>query len=344
MLRCAIGALLLLLRALPALGATPDLSLFGPPEKPTVVSVGFVLLDLNAINEREETFEFEALVTLRWRDPRQAFDPAESGTREKYYEGAFHFAESYVGWWPQLGLENGAGRFERQGQLLRIQPDGSMSYVYLLHATAERPLDLHAFPFDRQQLALYMQVLGHGADEVVLRTDAKETGTANQLLNIAGWKLNGISTQIERSEIHHHHRASQLVTRLDVKREPFHLLALVILPLTLLVMLTWSVFWMDEEPLSARINISFIGILSVVAYQFIVQDSMPAISYFTLMDAFLISTLVIVGLGVVVNLVVDKLNRADRRSVGDRVDYACRWAFPLAFISVNTICALILIS
>lgn len=340
MQRYAIGALIL--QALLAPAAPAELARFGLPAKPTVVSVGFVLLDLNAINEQEETFEFEALVTLRWQDPRQAFDPAETGVHEKYYEGDFHFTESYVGWWPQLGIENSAGRFDQQGRLLRIQPDGSMSYVYQLHATAERPLYLRAFPFDRQQLAVYMQVMGHGADEVLLRTDPEETGTASRFINIAGWTLKGVSTHAELSEVHHRLRASQLVTRLDVEREPFHVIVLVVVPLTLLVMLTWSVFWMDEESLSDRINISFIGILSVVAYQFIVQDTMPAIGYFTLLDAFLISTLVIVGLGVVVSLVVDNLNRRNQQRLGDRVDYACRWGFPLLFVSVNTVCVLML--
>jgi hypothetical protein len=106
-------------------------------------------------------------------------------------------------------------------------------------------------------------------------------------------------------------------------------------------MLTWSVFWMDDESLSDRINISFIGVLAVVAYQFIVQDAMPAISYFTLMDAFLISTLAIVGLSVAINLIVDKLNRANRRKLGDRVDHTCRWVFPLGFVAVNGVFVLV---
>ena len=116
-----------------------------------------------------------------------------------------------------------------------------------------------------------------------------------------------------------------------------------VFPLSLLVVLTWSVFWMDEESLSDRINISFIGVLAVVAYQFIVQEAMPAISYFTLMDAFLVSTLAIIGLSVAINLVVDKLNRANLRELGDTVDYACRWIFPVAFVSVNGLFAIFLL-
>ncbi|MEO1936133.1 MAG: hypothetical protein ABGX04_15255, partial [Myxococcales bacterium] len=72
MTRRAIGWLLvllllvLLLWAWPAAANEPDLSLLGPPAVPTIVSVGFALLDLNEINERQETFEFETLITLRW--------------------------------------------------------------------------------------------------------------------------------------------------------------------------------------------------------------------------------------------------------------------------------------
>ena len=349
MTRRAIGwlrvllLLVLLLWAWPAAANEPDLSLLGPPAVPTIVSVGFALLDLNEINERQETFEFETLITLRWQDDRLAFDPAEAGVQEKYYQGAFHVAESFVGWWPQLGIENGAGRFEQRGRLLRIQPDGSIHYLYVLHATAEQPLDLHAFPFDEQQLVVRMQVLGHRADQIVLRKLPDATGVVGQLLNIAGWDLKGISVEIEESDILHGYRLNQLVTRLHVEREPFHLVALVVIPLSLLVMLTWSVFWMDEESLPDRINISFIGILSVVAYQIIIQDSMPAISYFTLMDAFLISTLTMVGLSAVVNLVVDRFNRTGRKESGDRVDVMCRWIFPVVFVAINGVCALILV-
>ena len=50
----------------------------------------------------------------------------------------------------------------------------------------------------------------------------------------------------------------------------------------LLVALTWCVFWMDNETLSNRVNITFIGILSVVAYYFVILDSVPAASYLTL--------------------------------------------------------------
>jgi hypothetical protein len=132
---------------------------------------------------------------------------------------------------------------------------------------------------------------------------------------------------------------SQIVVSLDLARRPTHMLQVVVLPLTILVCLTFSVFWMDRESLGDRMDISFIGILSVVAYQIIVNDMMPGIAYFTLMSGFLYSTYLVLAVGVLVNLSVSKLDRSGRRELGDRLDRTCRWAVPAGFLGVNAMTA-----
>ena len=92
---------------------------------------------------------------------------------------------------------------------------------------------------------------------------------------------------------------------------------------------------MDEEGLSDRINIQFIGILSVVAYYFVVLDSVPEIDYLTLMDAFVILSFLVPAAGVVISFVVDKLNRHGRKELGDKVDRVCRWAFPVGYLGTS---------
>jgi len=99
-----------------------------------------------------------------------------------------------------------------------------------------------------------------------------------------------------------------------------HFLFTTILPLFILVCLSWTVFWLDEETVSNRINISFIGILSVVAYYFVIQNNIPNISYLTLIDAFIIITFLVLAASVVVSLRVDKLNKAGQSMKGDKID------------------------
>jgi len=346
MRRClrALPLASLLLLAI-ALAARADVRLLGPPDAdgPVEVSLGFFLNDVNAVDERRETFEFEAVLTLKWRDPRQAFDPRELGVRERTYQGNYQFSEVFDGWWPQLILANRSGGFETEAVLLRIAPDGAMSLVAEVHGNAETSMQLRRFPFDRHHFSAVFEVLGYAQDRVLLVPDPHTSGGGQEAVRIAQWEL--LDLHVDSREYDpvyedgHDGALSQVVVSLDMTRRPQHMLQVVVLPVTVLVVLTFSVFWMDRESLGDRMDISFIGILTVVAYQIIVTDSMPGIPYFTLMSGFLISTYLVLAAGVAINLVVAKLDQAGRREFGDRVDRSCRWVFPSVFLGINLLSA-----
>ncbi len=320
-------------------------ALRGPPVDgaPTRVSVGVFVSDVNAVTEEDETFEFEAILSASWLDPRLAFDPAQAGVTEKVYQGNYQFAEVFDGWWPQLFLANESGQFDTQLVMVQVAPDGRVRWTQEFNAVAESPMNLRPFPFDRQRLEAIFEVLGFGGDRVTLVADPAATGRFAGGVNVAQWVLHDVGVSVrESSAVYgdgHGGAIAQLVVSLDMAREPGHMLRIVVAPLVLLVFLTFTVFWMDRESLGDRMDISFIGILSVVAYQIVVNDHMPAISYPTLMFGFLYSTYLLLTASVVINLVVSKLDQAGKRQLGDRVDRTCRWAFPLLFVGVNAVSA-----
>lgn len=317
--------------------------LLGPPNSggPTIVAVGFYLTDLVEIDEENETFEFEGVLTLKWRDERQAFDPAETGVGEKIYQGDYQFSELFTGWWPQLVLANESGGYDRQGVLLRIRPDGSITYVEEMDAVAEVRMSLRRFPFDRQEFEAIFEVLGFDKNEVALVADPATTGSEGHGVNVAQWRL--IDIDVGGREYDpaygdgHVGAISAAVVSIEVARRPGFVLRVIVVPLMLLVMLSWSVFWMDRESLGDRMDISFIGILTVVAFQIVVSDSLPRISYFTLMSAFLYLNYLMLVAAVLVNLTVGTMDRAGSPAKGDRVDRASRWVFPLAYFGLNAL-------
>jgi len=75
--------------------------LLGPPpgDRPTEVLAGFYLSDLTRIEAENERCVFEGVLTLTWRDSRQAFDAEALGLKERVYQGSFQFNEVYEGWW-----------------------------------------------------------------------------------------------------------------------------------------------------------------------------------------------------------------------------------------------------
>ena len=311
--------------------------LLGPPKQigPVVVRVGFELHDINEIDDVTETFEFTGVMTLAWDDPRQAFEPAVTGTDEKVFQGNYQFNEVSTGWYPQVVLANESGMYQKSGVVLRIQPDGTSTLTETITAMAETELDMRWFPFDNHRLQAVFVVLGFDRDEILLEADESSASAflATEV-RIPEWAVTTSDTSIRDHPASYAGRrgtSSAFVVSVDAERDSFYIRRLVTFPLVVIVLLSFSVFWMDRSSLGDRISVSFIGILTAVTYQLLVNDVLPPISYVTLMHGFLFLSFLTMSATVVINLVVGEADNRGRQELGDRIDRACRWVFPLVY-------------
>ncbi|MGB6923613.1 MAG: hypothetical protein WBE08_09150 [Methyloceanibacter sp.] len=323
----------------PAQVTVKDTFVLGPPKEdgPVVVRASFEFHDLNEVNEENETFGFTGVLTLKWHDKRQAFDPAAVGVKEKIYQGDYQFNELSPSWFPQVVLVNSSGSTERQGVLLRTLPDGTQTLMAKISAVARTEFNLRRFPFDKQHLQAVFEVLGFDDSEVVLQVEPQVTGSEVSELWLPQWTITGIGMSIRDRPASYaggHDAASALVTSIDVRRQSFYFSRLVILPLIVIVLLSFSVFWMDRSSLGDRISISFIGILTAVAYQVVMNDILPRIAYMTWINGFLNFSFLMMVATVIVNLVVGGLDQQGRVEVAHRIDYLCRWVFPIAYFAL----------
>jgi len=321
--------------------AAAQASPLNPPasEGPLTVRVGLHLLDVVEIDESSKTVDFEAILTLSWQDDRLRFDPSEAGTEVMVYQGDYQFSEIATGWWPQLFLRNEAGAYERQGQLLRVRSDGRVQYDEEFRAVAEVDMDLRRIPFDDQWFTLVFEPLGFPASEVRLEPDPEWTSTRSDHVSVQQWTVGEVTGASEDLVIQ-----MQSGRRMDVSavtfsfpasRDPGFLLRVIVLPLLILVGLSWSVFWMYTSQLSDRMAISFLGILTVVAFQIVVSEMLPRIPYFTILSSFLLISYLFLVATVIENLRVGALDRAGREVAGNRLDRLCRRLFPISFVVVN---------
>jgi hypothetical protein len=322
----------------PPQAATSAAFVLGPPKDdgPVVVRAGFEFHDIGEISEEKETFEFSGVLTLKWHDKRQAFDPAAVGVNEKIYQGDYQFNEISPSWFPQIVLVNSSGSIEQQGVVLRALPDGTQILMSKISAVAKTEFNLRRYPFDKQLLEAVFEVLGFNDSEVVLEVESQGPSSAGRLW-APEWTVNGIGMSTRDHSASHaggRNVESAFVTSIDVRRQSFYVIRLVIFPLIVIVLLAFSVFWMDRASLGDRISVSFIGILTAVAYQVVMNDMLPRIAYMTWINGFLnFSFLLMVGT-VIINLVVGGLDQRGRHDVAHRVDHLCRWTFPLAYFGL----------
>ena len=320
--------------------ASSDPFLLAPPKQagPVVVRVRFAFHDINEINDEAETFEFAGVLTLKWHDPRQAFDPAVAGVEEKVFQGAYQFNEIATRWYPQVILVNESGLYQKNGVLLRVQPDGTSTLIERLNAAAKTEFDMRRFPFDSQRLEVVFEVLGFDRDAVVLQVDPDAASSLASDVRVSQWTITGFRMSMrDRSASYAGRRgvASAFIVSVDVQRHSFYMRRLVIMPHLVIVLLSFSVFWMDRSSLGDRISVSFIGILTGVAYQNVMSVNLPRISYVTLMHGFLNLSFLTMCTTVVINLVVGALDQRGKSEIGDRVDRRCRWIFPFAYFGLN---------
>ena len=319
--------------------ASSELFLLVPPKDggPVVVRARFEFHDINEINDGAETFEFTGVLTLKWHDPRQAFDPAVVGVEEKIFQGGYQVNELATGWYPQVVLVNASGLYQKNGVVLRIQPDGTSTLIETLNATAKTEFNMSRFPFDGHRLEAVFEVLGFDRNEVLLQGESDAASSFASDVRMPQWTITGASMSIRDRSVSYAGRrgiASAFIVSVDVQRESLYMKRLVIIPLVVIVLLSFSVFWMDRSSLGDRLSVSFIGILTGVAYQLVMSEQLPRISYVTLMHGFLNLSFLTMCAAVVINLVVGALDKRGQVALGDRIDRRCRWGFPLAYFGL----------
>jgi hypothetical protein len=312
-----------------------------PPAKPTVVECAILILDVINIDDVNESFEAEVALLASWNDPRLAFDAEAEGTPVKIFQGGFQFAEVFRGWWPQLVIINEVGLNDPNAVKVEVYPNGRVRYLEQRNATLETPMDLHDFPFDTQRLKAVMIPFGNRKEDVVLKVDQEFADATNEFVrkeksvNVAGWDLRKLEmTEGESaiSVINGSNRFSSMVTTITLKRRSWQLVWEMLFPLVVLVSVVWSIFWVDIDSLPDRLNISFIGVLTIVAYQFVVLEDMPRMSYLTFTDLVLLISFVMMSATIPQSILIHSLVRKGKQRTARRIDRTCRWLFPVIYL------------
>lgn len=327
----------------PALSQALQLSL-PASERPVVVFPSFHLLAIHGIDDEAETIEFSGVLTVRWKDSAQAFDPEVDGVDLKLYSGDYQFNELAPAWYPQMVLVNAVVIDDSQGVLVRVEPDGTSTVIQTIHSSVRARLDLHSYPFDEQHFNLLFTVIGFDDTEVVLAVDDDAVVADLSRLQVPQWNLEGVDASIRTYPAPHagaELSSSVFALSLNLSRKSFFMVRLVIMPLILIVVLSWAVFWMDRSSLGDRMGVSFVGILTAVAYQNMVSGVMPHISYVTFMNAFLNISFLVMVATVLINLIVGHYDRKGESVRGDMLDRRCRVVFPLSYTLLVLLAAFI---
>ncbi len=302
--------------------------------QPVKVAIGLRIINIASIDEVKEQFELDGYLIARWSDPRLAYTPdgPDDGSRE-YERGQI--------WIPYFEMVNAVYPHDRYDVSIRGGPDGTINYFERFHVVLSSKFRLRRFPFDEQSLLIIIHPFVRQIGDVAFALYDHDVWAANELnqySSLAQWRFRTVEPSIRTTNLYGRLSSPEARYTINVTRRYNFYLWKVFLPLLLMVLLSWSVFWVEARDLSNQVQIAVTTILTVIAFAFAISATMPRVPYLTYIDAFFLTCYVFVFLAIVELMAVHLAHRRERRGdLGIRIQRISRWAIPIAFVATNLI-------
>ena len=299
-----------------------------PEDGPTQVSVSIWIVDITSIDSAQQTFTAELGVGIRWKDPRLSH-PGSGITRYQLDQI----------WHPRVAIVNETSSVTRKfPESVEVEADGTAIYRQVYAGAFAQPLRLQSFPFDRQTFHIQLAAVRYRPDEVRFVSD--EEWVRNGLKDGAGiapsitlpdWTIEKWETKPFTYTLAPGLQFSSYAFEFTAARKVQNYILKVIFPLVLIVMMSWSSFWIDPVHASSQISVAMTSMLTLIAYRFIVDTQLPRLPYMTRLDLlFLVSTSLVFFsfIEVLITTILDNNQQAERAK---KIDRYCRVIFPTVF-------------
>lgn len=100
----------------------------------------------------------------------------------------------------------------------------------------------------------------------------------------------------------------------------------------IIVFMSWVVFWIGAQHLGPRLSVAVTSMLTLVAYRFLLGQSLPPVSYLTRLDYFLLGATILVFIALMQVALTSAMQEGDRAGLAMTINRTSRWLFPVIFV------------
>ena len=144
--------------------------------------------------------------------------------------------------------------------------------------------NLSSFPFDKQKISI--SIIGEDIKESNIEfTDLyyRILDFTKKNISIPGWDIKDISMTQSNSNIKGI-VFSDLNYEIEIERQYFYYIFKIILPIILILSICWSSVWLNRKEVESKLTITIVCLLSLIAYNFVIDNEIPKLNYLTIMD------------------------------------------------------------
>jgi hypothetical protein len=287
--------------------------------QPIKVTVGIRMVDLMEIDDITQTLAGDFVVVLSWVDPRLS-----------KLEGCEVPIANI--WSPGLVFLNSGRTFTNRPKEVGIESGGQVKYVQRYFGSLATYHHLSDFPFDKQTFRISLVSFEWSEKDVQLVVDEKVTGHRKQL-NISDWTIKRVKGTIGRE---FYDTYDEFISRYDfnisAERIKAYYIWKIILPLCLIVFMSWCVFWINPGQYGPKVGLSATSMLTLIAFIFGTTNMVPRLGYLTILDQFIVGSTILVFLALIQSLTTVYLVGKEKKELALRIDKMSRFLFPIVFV------------
>lgn len=298
-----------------------------PDGDPIRVEVGVFLIDIVDVDELKESFKVDFILSLAWRDPRlsaeargRALDDCTLGLGDV--------------WDPDVHPVNQRGVTREREQDVDIAPDGTVRFSERITGELSTSLDLNEFPFDTQRLRIQLVSFEYGPQDVIFDVDEAATARMENVF-IGGWDvLDNTSTSDVRPFVANTRQHTRLEHTIIIERRSNFFLWKFVVPLSFIVLMASSVFWIDPRMTGPQIGIATASVFSLIAFLIGLRGVLPRVDYLTRLDELVFSATLLVFLALGEAIITTRLTMQERHDLAIHIDRVSRWVYLSLFAGV----------
>ena len=99
--------------------------------------------------------------------------------------------------------------------------------------------------------------------------------------------------------------------KIKVKRNINYFIFKIIIPVFLILSIVWSVMWIPPNQVESRLTTSIVGLLSLIAYNFVFNDDLPKLSYLTSLDRYVLLSYLFCAIPTFLTVYFSRLTKKD---------------------------------
>lgn len=314
-------------------------------EKEIDVTATININELKVINKsRETTGKF--FIQLKWDNP-EVTNKIEAITANNEYVCYFDTQDSIEKvlnkvWSPIPESDELGSKYEiAKLNLLTVRNFNDDYYQFTLDfemdKTVRNKTNLGQFPFDTLETKFDFVFKNGGSVYNYYETDEEDIESLNN--NLLEWEIQKDFKEYFKKV--GSYDASYF--EFDIKRKNLYYIFKIMLPVIFIVLISFSVFWINNQEIEGKLNVSIVSLLALIAYNFVYGSDLPKIGSITVMDTFILIAYLFAGLSTFISVYSYFDYRRDKlKSDFNTLDLKMRYIAPIGYaIAVSSICLIV---